>query len=484
VVSLLPSSIVANGTSTTTATATVTDAHGNGVPGDTVSFSSSHAGNAIGPVTNNHDGTYTATITSSETAQLLTITATDKETGVFGQAGLTQTVGPAAHVSIELSPSSIVANGASTTTATIVVEDSQGRGLAAQTIDISTSDNGVGIGAVAERGGGVYTETLTSSELVHQVTVIATDTSGQSPVTGTATLTQTVGPAANVSVGLSRASIPADGGSTSTATAIVTDEDGNRLPDVALSIHTSDPANGVRAIIDNGNGSYRAQIVSSTTVHVVTVTATVISAMPPVSGSATLTQTLGAPAVVTLSLTPSSVPANGTATATATATVSDAAGHPLAREPLALSSSDPGVRIGPVTDRGDGGYLATMTSSTTAHPVTITATDAGASPSISSSATLTQTASALPPPPATCRLPNLLRKTKAQALQALHKARCSGVVVRFLGAHGVVLSQTIPPATVIRSKTKLSLRLGRMRGATRKASAKAKKTSSVPPRRG
>jgi hypothetical protein len=255
------------------------------------------------------------------------------------------------------------------------------------------------------------------------------------------------------------------------------------LPDVALSIQTSDRADGVRAISDNGNGSYHAQIVSSTTVHAVTVTATVISAMPPVSGSATLTQTLGAPAVVTLSLTPSSVPANGTATATATATVSDAAGHPLARQPLTLSSSDPDVRIGAVTDRGDGGYLATVRSSTTAHPVTITATDAGASPSISSSATLTQTASALAPPPARCRLPNLLRKTKAQALKALHKARCTEVVVRFLG-HGVVLSQTIRPATVISSKTKLSLRLGRMKGATRSASTKAKKTSSVSPRRG
>jgi hypothetical protein len=177
------------------------------------------------------------------------------------------------------------------------------------------------------------------------------------------------------------------------------------------------------------------------------------------------------------------VPANGTATATATATVSDVAGHPLARQPLTLSSSDPGVRIGAVTDRGDGGYVGTVTSSTTAHPVTITATDAGVSPSVSSSATLTQTASALAPPPARCRLPNLLRKTKAQALQALHKAHCTEVVVRFLGAHGVVLSQTIRPATVIRSKTTLSLRLGRMKGATREASTKAKKTSSVPPRR-
>jgi hypothetical protein len=249
----------------------------------------------------------------------------------------------------------------------------------------------------------------------------------------------------------------------------VTDADGNRLPAVALSIQTSDPADGVQAIIDDGDGSYSTQIVSSTTVHAVTVTATVISAMPQVAGSATLTQTLGAPALVTVSLTPSSVPANGRAMATATATVSDAAGHPLAGQPLTFSSSDPGVHVGAVTDRGDGSYLATVTSSTSAGVVTITATDRATSPFVSASAELAQTASAPSSPPATCRMPNLLHKTRARALHALHRARCTEVVVHFLGSRGVVLSQTIRPATVVRSATELSLRLGRAKIAKRKA---------------
>jgi hypothetical protein len=197
--------------------------------------------------------------------------------------------------------------------------------------------------------------------------------------------------------------------------------------------------------------------------------------MPQVAGGATLTQTLGAPALVNLSLTPSSLAANGRATATATASVSDAAGHPLAGQPLTVSSSDPGVHVGAVTDRGDGSYLAVITSSTIARVVTITATDGATSPFISASATLAQTASATLSPPATCRMPNLRDKTKAQALQALHRARCTEVVVRFLGSRGVVLSQTIRPATVVRTTTKLSLRLGRRMIARRTASAKAKK---------
>ena len=63
---LSPASIVANGTSISTATATVT-AGANPVSGDTVTFSSSDSAEKIGAVTDNKNGTYTATITSSKT---------------------------------------------------------------------------------------------------------------------------------------------------------------------------------------------------------------------------------------------------------------------------------------------------------------------------------------------------------------------------------------------------------------------------------
>ena len=72
---LAPSTIVANGVATSTATATVTDLIGTGVPGETVTFSSSDAGQTISGTTDNGDGTYTATITSSTTVGSATITA-------------------------------------------------------------------------------------------------------------------------------------------------------------------------------------------------------------------------------------------------------------------------------------------------------------------------------------------------------------------------------------------------------------------------
>jgi Invasin, domain 3/IPT/TIG domain len=75
-VGLDPSSLSADGSSTALATVTVTDAYGNVRADDSVALASSGDA-AIGAVTNNHDGTYSAVVTASTTAGDETITATD-----------------------------------------------------------------------------------------------------------------------------------------------------------------------------------------------------------------------------------------------------------------------------------------------------------------------------------------------------------------------------------------------------------------------
>ena len=73
---LSPATLSANGTSTSTATATVRDAGGNPLAGQTVVFSTS-GDVTFSSVTDNGDGTYSATITASTTPGEETITATD-----------------------------------------------------------------------------------------------------------------------------------------------------------------------------------------------------------------------------------------------------------------------------------------------------------------------------------------------------------------------------------------------------------------------
>ena len=106
---LSPTSIVANGNSYTTATATVADAHGNPDTADNVVFSSSDPGQVVESVTNSGNGTYSALIKSSTTPGQITITATDTTVNLSAVASLAQTLS-GSNLSLDAFPSSAVTN--------------------------------------------------------------------------------------------------------------------------------------------------------------------------------------------------------------------------------------------------------------------------------------------------------------------------------------------------------------------------------------
>jgi Invasin, domain 3 len=191
-VALSPTAVTANGTATTQATATVT-ADGNPVAGDPITFTSTDSGEKVGTVTDNNNGTYTATITSSTAVGSPTITATDAAVtpNAVGTAVLTQTAGVAASEKVSLSPATITADGKSTTVVTATLSDAQGHPLSGQQIGFTSSDSGEKIGTVTDHNNGTYTATITSSTKVGQATITATDRSSTPVTTAQATLTQT-----------------------------------------------------------------------------------------------------------------------------------------------------------------------------------------------------------------------------------------------------------------------------------------------------
>ena len=107
--SLAPQSVIADGSSYTTATATVADAHGNPVPTDTVVFSSSDPGEKVLQVADNGNGTYSALIRSSGTPGPVTLTATDTSANLSVQSQLTQTANGSA-LSLVAFPAAAVTN--------------------------------------------------------------------------------------------------------------------------------------------------------------------------------------------------------------------------------------------------------------------------------------------------------------------------------------------------------------------------------------
>jgi hypothetical protein len=99
-----------------------------------------------------------------------------------------------------------------------------------------------------------------------------------------------LGPAKDLQVSLSPASTPADGSSAVTATAAVRDANGLPVPWDELTFSSSDPGEKIGPVQADGDGTYSARIVSSTTPGVVTITATDESVEPHLSAAGQLTQ--------------------------------------------------------------------------------------------------------------------------------------------------------------------------------------------------
>ncbi|HUA44483.1 MAG TPA: invasin domain 3-containing protein [Solirubrobacteraceae bacterium] len=219
--------------------------------------------------------------------------------------------------------------------------------------------------------------------LILGVAVTAVLSAGLLPATSQAA-------AETVTVKLTPGHIVANGSSTSTVTAVVTSA-GVVVTGHTIRFTASDSAVHFSATTEKTNGDYVATLTSSTVAGTVIVSAIDESAAQPAAGEATLTQTAGAAKTMTLSVSPTSIVADGNSYTTATATLADAHGNPVTGATVGFSSSDPGEKVQAVTSGGNGTYSALIKSSTTPGQITITATDSAAK--LSAVASLTQTLS-------------------------------------------------------------------------------------------
>jgi hypothetical protein len=380
-VAFSPQSIVADGTSTTTVTATVTDARGRPVSGDTVSFGP----DASGPVTDNGDGTYSATVTSTVVAGPRTITAADETADVRGSGQILQRPGEGTSLALALDPESVKVDGASKAIATVT--DDNGNKVPGETVSFATDGN-QGLGQPVDEDDGTYTSTIAASGTAGTSTITATllSSAADPQPTDTAELTQTAGAADTVTISLAPSSIVADGTSTSTATITAKDAGGNSRPGAAITVSTSDGRQVGSVTAGPTAGSYKATITSTTAAGAFTITA----ADGSKTGSALLTQTPGPATKVDVALAPATVIADGTSTSIATATVTDTNGNPISGHSVNVAADEAGD-VGPTTAGPDGTYTATITSSTVVGSYLVTATDSTVTPAVAGSARLTQT---------------------------------------------------------------------------------------------
>ena len=114
---------------------------------------------SVGAVTNNGDGTYSATYASGGTAGPVTLTATATNAAVSAMASITINAGPPAAIALSAAPMTVTSLGSSTVTA--MVSDSEGNGVGGQTL-ASTNTGGGTVGAFTETAFGTYTATYTA----------------------------------------------------------------------------------------------------------------------------------------------------------------------------------------------------------------------------------------------------------------------------------------------------------------------------------
>jgi adhesin/invasin len=401
-VSANPSSIPADGTSTSTVTATVNGPSGP-VVGDPVNFTTS--GTACGTLSGstsptNPSGQATVTYTSSTTVGTCSVTATEANQGQSGSTTINQTqVGN--QVTVTPASSTVPADGTTTDSVLAHVTGVSGP-VSGDTVTFSTS-GGAACGPVSPSSGvtdvaGNVSTTYTASHTSGFCTITAheanTGADGQTTIDQTTfppTTTNTVGVVANP------ASIPANGTSHSTVTATVTNGATPVVGDPVVLTLSGPP--GVCGSISptsgttNSSGQVTGIYTSTTTAGTCTVTAK--EANTAASGSTGIAQTVVVNSVA-VSANPSALAANGTSTSTVTATVTGVSG-PVSGDTVSFTTSG-GPACGPITPSGttnaSGQANATYTASTTSGFCTITATELDTGGHGNTTITQTQTAPA------------------------------------------------------------------------------------------
>jgi hypothetical protein len=191
---LSQSYLPADGHSTTAFTATVT-AGGVPQPNVPVTFGVLNNGDVtLSPrsAVTDSSGQATTTVTASATLGQQTLTATAQN--AVDTTTLTLYGAPAA-ISMRLKPTSITADGVSTSTAVIVVTDSNGDRVPGQPVTLTTTGS-ASIKPPLDKGDGIYPTTITASKTAQTETL----TAALGTITATATLTETAGAPAAVRV--------------------------------------------------------------------------------------------------------------------------------------------------------------------------------------------------------------------------------------------------------------------------------------------
>jgi hypothetical protein len=432
-----PTSLPADGLTTTTITVTLRDEAADPQPLSnrtvTLSQGSGHSTITYAPGANVTNAQGVATFTATDTTpEIVTYGATDRTDGVTlsGSAQVTfgtLTVSGAASTVTAVSPAPVGGFG---TSVTVTLRTANSTPVAGKTVALTANSATAtetpaspGSNVTDSTGQATFTVVDTTAETVIFSATDTTDSNLAIAQTATVVFEPSAASATNSTVTESASSTPADGQSSITIEVVVKDQFGNALDGQTVSVEgTSNAPAGCSgesveihpfAIGSSApgvtNSSGEAQFIATdTTAQTVTFSATDSTDSLPIYDTVEATYTAG-PAdgtVSTVTSSPSKVPSNGTTPSTVTVTLTDHFCNPIAGKKITLTALGGSSEIVPAESpnvTGPNGEATFNVADATPEVVTYFATDTTDGLLLSSQAVVTFGSPPLPPPaPADC----------------------------------------------------------------------------------
>ncbi|MGD8190639.1 invasin domain 3-containing protein [Brevibacillus ginsengisoli] len=370
------SSLAADGASQTTVSVKLKDAQGNALTtgGKAVAITSTLG--TVGLVTDNNDGTYTATLTAPTTVGTATISATVDGSPIASTASVQFVPGAAsvATSTVEVGSASLAADGASQTTVSVKLKDAQGNALTIGGAAVAITSTLGTVGAVTDERNGIYTATLTSQTTPGTATISAVVDG--SPIASTASVQFVPGApsAATSTVEVGSASLAADGASQTTVSVKLKDANGNALRSGGETVAITSTLGTISTVTDMQNGTYTATLTAPTTVGTATISASIGGSAIASTASVQFVPGAASIATSTVEAGNASLAADGASQTTVSVKLKDAQGNALRNGGETVEITSTLGTVGLVRDNNDGTYTATLTAPTTVGTATISAT--------------------------------------------------------------------------------------------------------------
>ena len=375
-------------------TATIEDAAGNTVTSDSTTVVSFAKTGGAGTVT----GLGSATA-SSGVATKVVVNVSSGQIDLDAQAaGLTTGTasytivagsGSTLTTTITASPTSLVANGSSTSAITVQLKDAVGNDLAGTGGLVALGLTGTGsLSAVTDNGDGTYSATLTAPTSVGSATV--TGTLNAAALADTAAVTFVHGPATQIALAESGSNVAGDA---HTLTATIKDAHGNTVTSDSSTVVAFAKTGGAGTVTGLGSAAAAGGVATKTLTNQLagqidvdaqaaglsTGTASYTITSGPVSPAASDSTVVAAPGVVY---------ANGLDAATITVTLRDAGGNGISGKTVTLTQGSGGSSITGGGSTNASGVVTFSATDTAVETVTYSATDTTDSITLADDATV------------------------------------------------------------------------------------------------